>query len=106
MKKRIPWEKADKRGPIGNGAGSRPGLSNPRIRGASSCRSDLRNIKRFFRNQSFQQRAVKKRPTEKTRPVLKLGDLITFFEKARKQVNDQIKEYKVIYRNRRADNRK
>lgn len=106
MRKQIYSRQAKSKDFKRSGIVSHSDLKDPRIRRALPRRTDYkRTIERFFRPQSFPQRAAKKRSKEETKRVPKLSDLMALFEKAQRQINDQIKDHKMACRNRRTDHK-
>jgi hypothetical protein len=90
MSKRIRQPRATK-----SGATSLPNQLETCIQYAPPYPPDYkRNIERFFRLQSFPEKATKKTPRERTKSGMRLRDLMALFDERCRQVDDQRKEHR------------
>jgi hypothetical protein len=95
MAKRVHPQKADRRKSINPETISRADLPDPRDRYITSYYlNSKRNIEKFFRLQSFPEKATKKAPKERTKSGMKLCHLMALFDKRCRQVDDQKREHR------------
>jgi hypothetical protein len=94
MSKRIRQPRANHRKAIRPGVAVLPEQLDARARYAPPYRPDYkRNVERFFKLQSFPEKATKKRPQERTKSVLKPSDFMALFEETRRRVDDQRRDH-------------